>query len=338
MSEKLNLADLANILSQRANLTKSESEVFLKEFFGLISDTLSETEQVKIKDLGAFKLTRVQARESIDVNTGEKFEIPSHLKLSFLPATALKELVNKPFSHFETTLLNDGVSFADMNLSEEDDEETEETAASDAESEDKPTIAPEIPTIEETKKVEAEEILSDTEKIPEPEMVSEVDSSDKNLNDSHRKSSYVRKKPNIFVPILGAVAIAAVVLFFFVQIGRKPKKEKIDQPQASVVQTQPKIDIVADTVLNVSTPPAEAEKVILSAGKTLRSLALEKLGSREFWVYIYYKNKDRIKNPNVVPVGTELILPDTSEYDMDAADPAAVANAKFLGDQEFKRY
>ncbi|HMM15947.1 MAG TPA: hypothetical protein PKC47_00195 [Petrimonas sp.] len=78
--------------------------------------------------------------------------------------------------------------------------------------------------------------------------------------------------------------------------------------------------------------PERLEKVVVQKGKTLRLIAEEKFGNREFWVYIYLKNKDKIENPNVVAVGTELIIPDSSEYDIDASDTQSVAKAKVLGD------
>ena len=49
-------------------------------------------------------------------------------------------------------------------------------------------------------------------------------------------------------------------------------------------------------------------------------------------MYIYLKNRDKIKNPNVVAVGTELLIPDLSEYDIDASDSQSIAKAKALGD------
>lgn len=78
--------------------------------------------------------------------------------------------------------------------------------------------------------------------------------------------------------------------------------------------------------------PERLEKVVVQEGKTLRLIAEEKFGNREFWVYIYLKNKDKMKNPNLVAVGTELIIPDASEYDIDASDTLSIAKAKALGD------
>jgi len=111
MENRITLANLADLLAKRTNVSGTESEAFLKSLFELISETLSGDEVVKIKDFGTFKLVPIQARESVDVNSGEKIEIPAHNRLSFFPATALKELVNKPFSHFESILLNEGIAF-----------------------------------------------------------------------------------------------------------------------------------------------------------------------------------------------------------------------------------
>src|SRR5690554_4142544 len=109
MSHKLNMQDLIDLLTSDGTLTKEEAEKFVIEFFSVIEQGLSKDELVKIKDFGTFKLTPIQERESIDVNTQEKIIIPAHRRVSFLPAQILKNLVNKPFAHFETTPLNDGI-------------------------------------------------------------------------------------------------------------------------------------------------------------------------------------------------------------------------------------
>lgn len=107
MNEKLSLQDLVEILSKKANITKKEADLFFRELFQLILDRIFDNDSVKIKDFGTFKLTPVSSRESVDVNTGEKIEIPAHHRLSFSPDKTLKELVNKPFSQFETILLDE---------------------------------------------------------------------------------------------------------------------------------------------------------------------------------------------------------------------------------------
>ncbi len=88
----------------------------------------------------------------------------------------------------------------------------------------------------------------------------------------------------------------------------------------------------------VTLPTKEPEKTILPEGKTLRLLAEDLFGHREFWVYIYLENKDRIDNPNKVPSGIELLLPDKSIYSMNAEDPQSVAKAKSLGEEILGRF
>ena len=80
------------------------------------------------------------------------------------------------------------------------------------------------------------------------------------------------------------------------------------------------------------TPENAERKITLQKGETLRLLAQNLFGNREFWVYIYLVNKNNIPNPNVVPVGTELIIPDPTRFPIDASDPQSVSKAKSLGD------
>lgn len=107
MNEKLTLQDLVDFLSKKSDITKKEADLFLRELFQLILDRIFENDSVKIKDFGTFKLISVSSRESVNVNTGEKIQIPAHQRLSFAPDRVLKELVNKPFSQFESVSLDE---------------------------------------------------------------------------------------------------------------------------------------------------------------------------------------------------------------------------------------
>jgi nucleoid DNA-binding protein len=109
MNEKITLQDLVELLSEKNDMTKKNADAFLRCMFDLIEEALTNEKYVKIKGLGTFKLTEVDSRESMNVNTGERIEIQGHTKISFTPDTTMKELINKPFSHFETVILNDGV-------------------------------------------------------------------------------------------------------------------------------------------------------------------------------------------------------------------------------------
>ena len=113
MNEKITLQDLVELLSEKNDMTKKNADAFLRCMFDLIEEALTNEKYVKIKGLGTFKLTEVDSSESMNVNTGERIEIQGHTKISFTPDTTMKELINKPFSHFETVILNDGVELED---------------------------------------------------------------------------------------------------------------------------------------------------------------------------------------------------------------------------------
>lgn len=106
MSRKLTLQDLVNLLSKKSKITKKDADAFLRELLQLVLERVSEKESVKIKDFGTFKLILINKRESVDVNTGEKIEIPAHYKFTFTPDKELKRLVNEPFSQLESVVLD----------------------------------------------------------------------------------------------------------------------------------------------------------------------------------------------------------------------------------------
>lgn len=133
MNDKVTLQDLAVELAKRHQLEGADAESFIKMFFTLIEDGLAADKYVKIKGLGAFKLTEVDSRESIDVNTGKRIEIQSYTKVSFTPDAAMKNLINRPFSHFEPVILNEGTTMeameAGLQPEEADMEDADESEA-----------------------------------------------------------------------------------------------------------------------------------------------------------------------------------------------------------------
>lgn len=126
MNSRLNMQDLARLLAEHSGKDRETIERFLKEFVAVVTEGVYTDKSVKIKGLGVFKIILVEKRESIHVNTGERFLIPAHYKFSFLPDKDLREQVNKPFSFFETTEIGENVDFSDMDESvEEKDTEDE---------------------------------------------------------------------------------------------------------------------------------------------------------------------------------------------------------------------
>lgn len=155
MNNKVTFPELVEQVAQYANTSKRMSELFLKELFATISQSLIDGESVKVKGIGTFKLTEVSPRKSVDVNTGEEIEIPGHKKLSFAPDKDMAEAINQPFMHFETEILDDDVT--DDQLAAIDagvpteapaadtpaEEETDDTAAAEAPAAEAPVAAEE---------------------------------------------------------------------------------------------------------------------------------------------------------------------------------------------------
>ena len=123
---KISIQDLSSVLVEKRGLTKKEASNFISEMFDIVQQELEKDKLVKIKGLGTFKIIDVDDRESVNVNTGERVLIEGHGKITFTPDSLMKELVNKPFSQFETVVLNDGVEF------EEPKEEVAEPQDTDA--------------------------------------------------------------------------------------------------------------------------------------------------------------------------------------------------------------
>lgn len=119
MGERINIQNLIDLLAEKKGLNKKEVDLFLKEMFSLIEEALEKDKYLKIKGFGTFKLIAVDSRESVNVNTGERIEILGHTKISFTPEASIRDQINRPFSHFETVILNDDTVFVDMPQSDD---------------------------------------------------------------------------------------------------------------------------------------------------------------------------------------------------------------------------
>ena len=109
MSSKAGIRELAMALVRKHDITQKDAERFVTLMFDTLNEGLETDKLVKLKGLGTFKVTNVSARKSIDVNTGEPIVIESRDKISFTPDNTMRDLVNRPFSQFETVVVNEGV-------------------------------------------------------------------------------------------------------------------------------------------------------------------------------------------------------------------------------------
>ncbi|MFR4535348.1 MAG: HU family DNA-binding protein [Segatella copri] len=159
---KFSLNTLGKLLADKSGLSQVEAELFIRKMFDVCNQGLDADKQVKIKWLGTFKVQATKDRESINVNTGERFTIEGRDKLTFTPDNILKEIVNKPFAQFETVVVNDGVDFdeIDEKFGEEQTEDAPEQVIDFLDEEKTATPNPEVVVIESEKEMEKEDELA----------------------------------------------------------------------------------------------------------------------------------------------------------------------------------
>ena len=193
MNARLNQKQISELFYRISDLSRSKSELFVKCFFDIIEEELLKGEQVKVKGLGVFKTVNVEARESVNVNTGERILIDGYVKVVFTPEAALKDIINKPFAAFETMVLSDyqaemishsvetveTVDIADDSIEEQgyyedknevaNNEQEEPKLETESEPESEPVVEQEI--VESEPELEAEtepELEAETEPVTEP--------------------------------------------------------------------------------------------------------------------------------------------------------------------------
>ena len=175
MNKKLTFPELAELLSVATNTSKRMSELFLRELFATIAQSLIEGDSVKVKGLGVFKVSDVSSRKSIDVNTGQAIEIAGHKKITFTPDKSMAEAVNASFACFEAVVLDDDVT--NEMIQEIDDEVAAPLAGATSQSETEELPAENAASAEEPiETVEVPEETAENTVTPPPFNISEIES------------------------------------------------------------------------------------------------------------------------------------------------------------------
>lgn len=335
MNNRLTIQDLAGLLAECTGKDRKSTELFLREFIAVISEGVCTDKIVKVKGLGTFKVILVEKRESIHVNTGERFLIPQHYKFSFLPDKDLRELVNKPFSFFETTELSDNVDFSDIDEQEQEDEK-------DSDDESVEELMP-----EKEEPIAEEEPVSVKREEPSAEPVIEEQPTSLFGREPVRESGI---QPTVKYLVAAVVVVVVVFIAGFYANKRLDLSASLKNNEATTetavaqatIAEQTDTVAVADTSHNevvtpdtvaAAPPPSSPQvlaKVKIEHGSRLTVIALEYYGSKVFWVYLYEYNKNRIGDPNNIPVGTEISVPSPEVYGINARDKASVAKAAAL--------
>lgn len=316
MDEKLLMQDIINLFCEKQGIDKKDADALVRSMFELIEEGLEKDKYVKVKGLGTFKLTEVESRESIHVNTGERIEIQGHTKVSFTPDTSLKELINKPFSHFEPVVLNEGVVLENT----ESDEDVKET------------VAPE--TVQEA----VVETVSEVEEIKEKETVEEEKAIEETVEVRTEEPVVVKKEKSSYLLQGIIVALVLVILFgFYWLFMRKDTSAEVIQTtpvQEEVIAPQPEEEekVEEDTleiVQYIELSPEELrnervasyadtldyliigtkEEYTLQKGETIIRASVKFFGTKKYWPYIVKHNIDVLPDPDNIPAGVRIKIP-----------------------------
>ena len=167
--------ELVNLLTEKNGLSRKKNMTFVNTLVDLINTALKDEKLLKISGLGTFKVIDIKDRESVNVQTGTRFVIEGRNKITFSPDNAMKELVNRPFSQFETVILNDGVEFKDIPETVEEETQESEVQESVVETPVTPLMsAEETPAVEETPVTEEPLAVEETPVTEEPLVVEET--------------------------------------------------------------------------------------------------------------------------------------------------------------------
>ena len=165
--------DLAAAIAEKQQIGQREAEHFLLTMVDVINDALHYEKQLKVKGLGTFKVSAVSARESVSVKTGQRITIGQREKISFSPEASMRDLVNKPFAQFETVVVNDGVSFDEIDAKYKNTltESPEDVDAEDVANVPSAASEPEEEPVEELANEAAEELVAPVAPLAEVPIV-----------------------------------------------------------------------------------------------------------------------------------------------------------------------
>lgn len=375
MNEKITLPELVDAIANHTNTSKKVSELFLKEFFGVIKERLEQGETVKIKGLGVFKVTEITARKSINVNNGEEMEIAAHRRVSFTADKSLAEAINTPFEEFETVILDDDISDEDLNelvLLDNEDESVSEVKdrimTIDTTTSNEELVLP-PPFIEESENISHNIKSSFDSEEDNDELKSEydgqVDSVDEDKTDTYDiildmpseasfddETEYVfeddvvhsaKRTSFVWGVVCGAVVSVVAILVAWCVVFGSDTNAQCDDTYESVVAVQ-------DTFVNQSSKINEemlkheevmpVQAIVIDTVRTnyfLTKMSRKYYGRYEFWVYIYEENKAKISNPNSVSPGLVVVIPPADKYGINKDDPESVRKAENLAEKILRK-
>lgn len=249
---------ISSALAKQHNLSADDAAAFVDAFFDIISSELKNGNQVKIKGLGTFKVQAVKPRESVNVNTGERVLIEGHDKISFTPDTVMKELVNKPFSQFETVVINDGVDTEELERIPAEDSSDEVKSELDDDATTKNTSEEKILVGEE--RTEVEDTKDETNNISSVKGGAEIEAED-NLNEK-----------NLPIDVIEEPTTEENEAIFDSEEKPSNLEEKKEEKKEVAKEVDSKVDSIVESKVDAIVEPKVEEETIEVEVKSVQSV------------------------------------------------------------------
>ena len=90
----MNKAELVNMMAQKSNMTKKDSESALNALVESITETMKKGEKVSLVGFGTFETRKRAARNGINPRTQETIKIPAKVVAGFKAGSKLKDALN----------------------------------------------------------------------------------------------------------------------------------------------------------------------------------------------------------------------------------------------------
>ncbi len=378
MESKINASELSALLALATGKGKDLCEAFIRQFTSIISEELEAGENVRIKGFGSFKLLEVEARKSVNVSTGEEYEIPSHRRVVFVPTRELASAVNAPFEVFEAMEIADVIAPTEE-IPDPDPALTAAASASTAAVTEVPESA--LMKSEDSDSSEKSAISDSSDNSAISDSSDNSDSPD--ISDSSEAPSDVSANPSKFrfakgflvgfVVALAVVSCLVVIGYYSGLFHREADEQSqnvdinssegvkaivapadttpvIDTTNAAkgeVAESQVSVNVEESEKDDVPTRPSDSEGKAtekapvydtVSTTRYLTIIAKEHYGNFNLWPIIYEENAAILGHPDRIKPGTRVVVPPLSKYNIDPNNQAQIKEIKRKGVAIYARF
>ncbi|MDE6008692.1 MAG: HU family DNA-binding protein [Muribaculaceae bacterium] len=353
METKVTLQELAALLALATGKQKDICEKFLKTFMRILETELEKGENIRIKGFGTFKVIDVESRKSVNVSTGEEYEIPPHRKIIFVAGKALAARVNQPFEAFEAMEIPDDMPISQLEGTSEPSELSESSGFSELSESSEPSESSELSESSETSTLSDNSDNSDNS--------DDSEKSDNSDNSENAELSRFRFAKGFFVGFLVAVAVVCGIGIGAYYMGLFPyrgNKDSADAIQSVKVQSAKEDPLPLDSLEEKISPMtvSESEDVVptqpsdlntdekkgdgketvpvydtVTTTRYLTTIAKEHYGNFNLWPIIYEENKAILGHPDRIKPGTRVVVPPLSKYHVDPKNESQIKEIKHKG-------